>query len=225
MTLYFFLNEKNLYRSRNNLQGNPRIIEFDPTTFWTKGLKAPSPSYATVEELVKKDKRFRDFKKGKPTTAAKLAKPANVIQIKDLVLTSDRDNSQAGRMLLHLIEGKRYPKQFSGIHHLPFPLPPHIVGFRIIEPPDKFGVYTAQFEIQEKNGKLLRKEKHSTLFPKHWSPQRLYDECLFALNRKIKLEGTISTYRSTTISGIPVEIHFDQEEKEIRTLYPLRTSQ
>lgn len=31
VTPYFFLNEKDLYRSRNNLQGNPRIVEFDPT--------------------------------------------------------------------------------------------------------------------------------------------------------------------------------------------------
>lgn len=223
MVLYLFLNEKNLHASRNKLKGNPRIVKFDPATLWMKGLRTPSPSYSSLEELVKNDKQFRAFKKEKPTTWRKLTEPGNIVDMTDMVLATDRDNSQAGNMLMHLVKGSRNSKQFSGIHHLPDPLPHYIENFKIIEPLDKFGVYTASFEIREENGKALQKENNSTIFPKGWSRQQLYDECLFALNHKFKIEGASSSYRSTTISGIPVEIHFDKDEKKIRTLYPVWT--
>lgn len=224
MTLYFFLNEPKIYQSRNKLKGNPRIVKFDPAIFWMRELKTPSPSYATVEELVENDKRFKEFKKQRPSTWRKLTLPENIVEFADMVLSSDYDASQAGRMLLHLVEGSRKSKQFSGIHHLPDPLPHYIKHFKIIEPADKFGVYTASFEILEGNGKILQKENNSTLFPKDWSRQRLYDECLYALNNKVKAETSLCFYRSKTICGIPVEIYFDPEEKNIRTLFPIRTT-
>lgn len=219
---YFFLDDKNFYHTRNKLRGNPRIIKFDPATFWLRGMTTPNPSFSTVEELIKRDKRFKQFRKERPSTASLIAKEENVINVKDMVFSSDSDNSQAGRMLLHLIEGNRKAKEFTGIHHLQYPLPQFIENFKIIDPPNKQGVYTASFEVREANGKKLTKKNTTTLFPKDWSLQQVYDECLYALNNKIRIEGTQSAYRSMTLSGIPVEIHFDKEEKVIRTLYPIR---
>lgn len=219
---YFFLNEKKLFHSKNKLRGNPRIVKFDPTMFWLKGLSEPTPSFSTVSELVQKDKRFKQFKKERPKTALLLTNEENIINLKDMVLASSRDDSQAGRMLLHVIEGTRASKQFSGIHHLPDPLPDYVINFQIVEQPNHLGVYTATFQIREKDGTILEKENISTLFPKDWSPQKLYDECLVALNKKVKIDGTKASYTSFTLSGIPVEIHFDESEERIRTLYPIR---
>lgn len=223
MTKYFFLNEKKLHKSKNTLRGNPRIVKFDPSIFWIRNMPEPNPSFPSVMELVQKDKRFKEFKKERPKTASLLMLNENIIDIRDMVIASSTDNAQAGKMLMHLIEGNRTSKQFTGIHHLPDPLPAYIINLRVIEPPDIYGVYRASFQLLDQDGSILEKENISTLFPSNWSKQKLYEECLYALDHKTPFQGSRSFYTSETFSGIPVEMHFDSSGEKIRTLYPIRT--
>lgn len=220
---YVFLNDNNLFHTGNKLIGNPRIVKVDPYVFLMNDLKISNPSYDTIEDLANNDKAFKQFKKRKPAAAAKIIMDENVIFMKSMVLASEYDNDQAGNMLLHLVEGDRRRKEFTGIHYLPAELPAYVGNFKVIDPPDQLGVYTASFEIVTKSGKTLPKKNITSLFPRDWSLQRLYDECLYALNHKTKIDSTKPSYRSVTKCGIPVEIHFDKAEEKIKTLYPIRT--
>jgi Bacterial EndoU nuclease len=217
---YFFLNEKDLHYSDNKLIGNPQIIKFDPSMFWLMGLSTPSPSYSSIEKLIKSDKRFKEFSKRKHSTSKLLAMEENITLIKDAILTSESDDNQAGNMIRHIVEGNRMSKDFTGIHHITDPLPYHIKNYQEIAPPNEKGVYVASFEVV-KNGKTLRKEKESTMFPKNWSNQRVYDECKYALENRIQDKAEPRLYKSVTLSGIPVEMYFDDNGK-IKTLYPIR---
>lgn len=219
---YFFLDDKRLYKTRNKLKGNPRILKFEPEYFWTSGFPTPTPSYESIKDLIQKDSRFKKFRKERFSTSKLLIQEENIIDIRNMIFTRSNDDSNAGRMLLHLIEGNRKADTFTGIHYLPNPLPGYIHNFKLVDPPNEQGIYTASFEIQEENGKVLRKENLSTLFPGEWSFQKLYDECLYALNHRIKSDQFQSFYKSITRSGIPVEIYFDKTESTIRTLYPIR---
>lgn len=221
---YFFLDDRNFYRSRNTLRGNPRIIKFDPYMFWIKRMDIPSPSFSTVNELSKKDQRFVRFRKERPRSAALLSRENHIIDTRDLVLTGNADHIQAGRMLLHIIEGNRNTKEFSGIHFLPLELPTYVKNFVEVEPPNEQGISRVTFDIENDNGKLLKKKDDgfSTLFPRHWSFQDLYDECLFALEHRVRIPESQNSFTGATRSGIPVEMHFNEKGNFINTLYPIR---
>jgi len=219
---YMFVNDKHFHYTGNHLAGNPRIIKFDPYIFPMNGLKIPNPSYESVAELVCKDRAYKEFKKLRHSTALLIAMEENINFITKLVLSDDNDDDQAGNMIKHVIEGNRKSKDFTGVHHLSSTLPKHIVNLKIIDPPNHQGVYTASFDIISENGKVLSKKDGSTLFPSDWTEQKVYDECLYALKYRVKQDDSGCYFRSTTHSGIPVEIFFDNEGKRITTLYPIR---
>lgn len=219
---YYFVNY-NVVFTGNKLAGNPRIVKINPSHFWSKGAPLPSPSYETLEELKQLDKGYRNFKKIRPSTAKLIASPEHIQEMHDVMIGSKYDDAQMGNMLKHLMEGTMKSKEFSGIHYLPTPHPDFITNYKEIAPPNHVGVYTASFEIR-KGKKILIKKDNSTIFPKDWSRQRVYDECLFALNNRIKVgvnQESIA-YKSSTKSGIPVEIYFNLAETRINTLYPIR---
>lgn len=192
--------------------------------FLIKGLDIPSPSFSTVNDLLKKDLRFGRFKKERPKSAMLLSQDNRIIDTRDLILTGNADNTQAGRMLMHVIEGRRNSKEFSGIHFLPKELPPYVKNFVEFEPPNAQGISRVTFDIENDKGKLLKKKDDgfSTLFPRHWSLQDLYDECLFALEGRVGIPGSRNSFTGRTRSGIPVEMHFNETGDFIKTLYPIR---
>lgn len=124
-------------------------------------------------------------------------------------------------MLSHLISGDRHGNNgFTGVHHLSDPLPNYIEDYQLIEPENAQGIYVAKFALR-RDGRKLTKEFPSTLFPKAWTKQQIYEECIFAIENKKPFEGSKTFYKSSTISGIPVEIFFG-EDGVLRTLYPVR---
>lgn len=219
---YYFINENVAYTG-NVLPNNPRIVKINPMHFLTKGLPPPMPNFETLDELLAHDKRYEDFKKIRPGTSKIITLPEHIHEMQDVIIGRQSDIDQMGNMLKHVMEGLIKGREFSGIHYLPTPLPDFIINFKEIAPPDHFGVYIASFEIKKGNDSLT-KRYNSTIFPKDWSRQKVYDECLYALNNKIKVVTKKKSvlYNSSTLSGIPVEIYFNLDETRINTLYPIR---
>lgn len=220
---YFFLNEPNLFVQGNRFKKNPRIVKFDPATFWISECPLPKPSFNSINDLIKKDKRFVDYRKQRPNTWKFIIEDDIIIDLSELIFTGERDDEQAGNMLLHLINGAQNGKQFSGVHYMPNPIPSMFSDFKEIAPIDSKGVSIATFKMVI-NDKVREKENGSSLFPRNWSPQKLYDECLYALNNKVIDSISENIYRSQTISGIPVIIHFNSTHTRISTLYPIHES-
>ena len=100
------------------------------------------------------------------------------------------------------------------------PIPSFIKDFTVIKSPDKNGVYIATFKVEKGNGRVIPKKEPSTMFPTNWSIQQFYFECYHALQNKVKVEVSDTLYKSTTHSGIPVEIYFSPQGR-FRTIYPI----
>ncbi|MFD3262291.1 EndoU domain-containing protein [Paenibacillus lentus] len=81
-----------------------------------------------------------------------------------------------------------------------------------IDPPNKFGVYQANIEV---NG-VLKKVK-STFFPKEWAPQQVIDAINEAFNNKVLVKNNI--YQGKTSTGIKIE--FVLRNDKIISAYPL----
>jgi len=147
---YFFIAEPRVHHTGNNLRGLPRVGKFDPLDFLIKELPPIKPSYENISALIHQDRRFKEFKKTHPKSWKIVAAEENVIELKDLILASNRDDSQAGNMLLHLVEGNRKRKEFIGVHYLGDPLPTFITNFKSSNPRMKKGFMKHHLKSLEK---------------------------------------------------------------------------
>lgn len=81
-----------------------------------------------------------------------------------------------------------------------------------IDPPNEFGVYRANIEV---NG--VPKKPKSTFFPKEWTPQQVIDAINEAFHNKEVVKNNI--YRGTTSMGM--EIEFILRNDKIISAYPI----
>jgi hypothetical protein len=214
--VYKFLND-NIFLSGDSLSSGPRIIKVS-----LDKIPLGKPHYQTLEDLTNFDNEFLEFRKTNHQWSATITKPENIINSKDFVLTTNEGdtNSLNALLLMHSISGSRERKHFTGIHHVELPIPSFIRDFTLTKSPDKNGVYIATFKVEKGNGRVIPKKEPSTMFPTHWSIQQFYFECYHALQNKVKVEGSDTLYKSTTRSGIPVEIYFSPQGR-FRTIYPI----
>lgn len=214
--VYKFIND-NVFLSGDSLSTGPRIMKASLN-------KVPlgKPYYQTLEDLTGFDAEYLELKKTNQQWTVTITKPENIINAKDFILTTNQGdaNSINALLLMHSISGSRERKHFTGIHHVELPIPSFIKDFNVIKSPDKNGVYIATFKVEKSNGRVIPKKDASTMFPTHWSAQQFYFECYHALQNKININGSNTYFKSTTHSGVPVEIYFSQQGR-FRTIYPV----
>lgn len=214
--VYKFLND-NVFLSGDSLSNGSRIMKVS-----LDKIPLSKPYYQTLEGLTNFDAEYLELKKTNQQWSGTITKPENIINAKDFVITTNEgdENSLNALLLMHSISGNRERKHFTGIHHVELPIPSFIKEFTVTKPPDKNGVYETTFKIEKGNGRVIPKEKPSTMFPTHWSVQQFYFECYHALQNKIGIEGSNTHFKSETHSGVPVKIYFSNQGR-FRTIYPI----
>jgi hypothetical protein len=214
--VYKFINY-NVFLCGDSLSTGPRIIKAS-----LDNVPLSKPYYQTLEDLTNFDSEFIELKKTNYQWSVTIAKPENIVNAKDFVLTKNEGdtNSMNALLLMHSVSGNRGRNHFTGVHHIELPIPAFIKDFVVVRPPDKNGVYIATFKIEKRNGRVIPKKEASTMFPIHWSIQQFYFECYHALENKISVNGSSTHFKSATHSGVPVEIYFSKQGR-FRTIYPI----
>ena len=216
LEVYKFIND-NVFLTGDSISNGQRIIKAS-----LDKIPLGKPYYQTLEDLINFDQEFLEFKKVNYQWSLTITKPENIINVKDFVITRNEGdaNSLNALLLMHSISGNRSRKHFTGIHHIELPIPSFVKDFNVVKSPDKNGIYLATFGVEKGNGRVIYKKESSTMFPTHWSVQQFYFECYHALQNKVPVKDSNTYYKSTTHSGIPVEIHFSPQGK-FRTIYPI----
>lgn len=82
-----------------------------------------------------------------------------------------------------------------------------------IDPPNEFGVYRANIEI---NG--VPKKPKSTLFPREWTPQQVIDAVNEAFYNKEVVKNNV--YRGVTSKGMEIEfiLMFKKHGVDVRSI-------
>jgi len=216
LEVYKFIND-NVFLSGDSIFSGPRIIKAS-----LDKIPLGSPYFQTLEDVINFDAEFLEFKKANYQWSLTITKPENIINAKDFVITTNEGdiNSLNALLLMHSISGSRSRKHFTGVHHIELPIPSFVKDFNVLKSPDKNGVYEATFGIEKGNGRVIYKKESSTMFPTQWSVQQFYFECYHALQNKVAIEDSNFHYKSTTHSGVPVEIYFSPQGR-FRTIYPI----
>ena len=82
------------------------------------------------------------------------------------------------------------------------------------------GVIKAFIEIYNGNtNKWMPKEHETTLFPRSWDYQKLFDEFIYTSEQLVKVETAEYKYRAQTTCGIEVE--FIKRDNKIISFYPI----
>ena len=133
--------------------------------------------------------------------------------------------------LQHTLFGEIFNRKVSGIHHKNYINSDHIKIEKIVQGPDKNGIYEVllkkrdyRFDENKNIKEWKEKKEKSTFFPDVWDENILYNECFHAFinKKKVSQNKTTIKWASHTISGIKVEIFTDKMGKLI-TIYPILT--
>ncbi|XOV93716.1 MAG: EndoU domain-containing protein [Bacteroidota bacterium] len=202
---------------KDSINPGPRIICYESSQMNI------DDSFDSIENLKKSDKQYIQFKKTNADRAELILEPEFIVNVKDLVLTAnpkDRPPHQDYLLLMHTLSGKSFGKKYAGLHFVPYPIPPWII-LTEEDPSDINGVWRAQIKIKRNSKILSKRGQRSTLFPRDWNFQRVFDECLYALaNKSLTNESNQGkSYNSSTRSGVPVKIFYGSDGK-FKTIYP-----
>ena len=146
---------------------------------------------------------------------AKFTKIINELGVGELKFTQ---NFRPGA-LEHILEGELNAKgKAVGFHYegMPSAKGKVISGTEI--PPNQFGVYIAQVEV---NGvpKVSNGGK-SSFFPKDWDAQKIVNSINEAFENKKLVEGTRNTFRGLTSNELEIEMYIDNVSGKIISAFP-----
>lgn len=175
--------------------------------------------FENLSSLRRKSTIYRNLVLRNPKRAQQICEERNIDVMKDFVFTEE--NVSVSKDFIGLIEhctkGKVSKGKISGIH---FYDEKQVKILRVLEKNNINGVFEAEIEYFDLNSnKWTEKEKSTTFFPLSWSLNKLFHECLYAVNNKLKKENSENVYVSKTESGIEVEII--EKQGLLKSIYPL----
>ena len=210
---HYFLNYQ-ITADKDSIMPGPRIISFEATLMNVEG------AYNSLDELKRQDVNYQNLKKENLKRAELIIQDKFILKIQDFILVKDHHKQPPNLdyfLLMHTLSGNRYRKSYTGLHYIKRPYPDWIAKVYEIDTPDKNGVWQAKIIINN-NEKLLHKKDKSSLFPSEWSFERVYDECIYALNTKTQKSQYL--YESQTKCGIPVTIVYN-DNGDFKSIYPI----
>ena len=175
--------------------------------------------YNTLEELKKKDNKFKKLMssdnnwKHKITKEENISKPVEVI----FVPTKDDFSNFDYSFLMHTTNGSRSKNNWSGIHK--FNPQKHKI-LNITKECQHSGLWEAEIEVFNENSKKwIKKVNPSTFYPENWSVQQIDFECRQAFKYKVNINE--QKILSVTYSGIGIIIVMDKLGENLKTIYPV----
>lgn len=204
----------------NDLSPGPRIfktsIDF-PFTF-----NNGDGPYKSIRALKRNSLIFKRLTQQNGKRVAQILQEKNIVEFTNTVIPYPRNKGiprDMLRMITHATKGNIVKGQITGVHYYD---PEKIKIVEVIETSSKNGVWSAIIKYYDRNSdQWLLKDKPSTLFPKEWTIQQLFYECMHALESKdIELvKGSKNKYVSYTYSGI--EVHLVKVNGKLKTIYPV----
>ncbi|GGW39173.1 EndoU domain-containing protein [Arenibacter certesii] len=175
--------------------------------------------FEDLYSLRRKSTIYRNLVLRNPKRAQQICEERNIDVMKDFVFTEEDVSVSKDfiELIEHCTKGKVSKGKISGIH---FYDEKHVKILKVLEKNNVNGVFEAEIEYFDLNSnRWTEKEKSTTFFPLSWSLNKLFHECLFAVNNKQKKENSENVYVSKTESGIEVEII--KKQGLLKSIYPL----
>lgn len=139
--------------------------------------------------------------------------------MKDFIITDENVSVSVDfiELIEHCTKGKVIKGKVSGIHFYDKDI---VKIIKVLTNNSANGVFEAEIEFFDlETRKWSKKENTITFFPMVWTLNKLFHECLYAVNNKQKKTDTKNVYVSRTKSGIDVEIIVKQGL--LKSIYPL----
>lgn len=214
----YFIHEDTFTTNKQGLKNGTTISKISSIyTFRYEEGKDEGP-FNSLSSLRKESKIFQKLLKINPKRAQQICLEKNINVIKDFVIT-DKDTSVSPdfvELIEHCTKGKIKNGRITGIHFYD----ENFVKIKKLIRKNEVGVFEAIIEFYDSEmDRWTKKEKSSTFFPLTWTYNKLFHECLFAVDNKNKKFGTQNVYRSKMKSGIKVEIIV--KNGILKSIYPL----
>ncbi|MGR6856879.1 T7SS effector LXG polymorphic toxin [Bacillus halotolerans] len=119
-------------------------------------------------------------------------------KISDLTATDNFKKGSKSNALNHIFDGEIVKDKAVGFHYEGLSKS-HGKVIGNVDPPNKYGVYRANIEV---NG--VTKKAKSTFFPREWTPQQVINEINLAFDNKVLYKN--NRYRGTASNGMTIEI-------------------
>lgn len=206
--------------SANDLAAGPRIFK-TPTDFGVKFNRGDGP-FKSLRNLKRNSPIYKRLSKNNTKRLQQILKEKNIVELTNTLIPYPKDKGipqDMLRMITHSTKGHITKGKVRGIH---FYDSRKVKILKEFETDEKSGVWNALIEYYDKQtDKWYVKDEASTFFPKNWTFQQLFYECMHALeNQNMQLvEGSKSKYVSRTITGIAV--HIVKIKGKLKTIYPI----
>ncbi|MBL1279101.1 MAG: EndoU domain-containing protein [Fluviicola sp.] len=220
--LYFITDDymSSASNSDNDLSPGPRIFK-TPLDFLIKFSRGDGP-YKSLRSLKRNSTIYKELSRSNSRRIQQILKDKNIVEFTNNLIPYPRNKGipqDMLRMITHSTNGLITKGKISGIH---FYDPEKV---RIVEELDfdeKSEVWEAVIEFYDKKKDVWRlKDNPSTFFPKKWTVQQLFYECMHALEDSDMqlVRGAEHKYKSQTLSGI--HVYIIKKNNLLKTIYPI----
>ncbi|MDO6739462.1 EndoU domain-containing protein [Wenyingzhuangia sp. 2_MG-2023] len=217
MEYHYYIIENSYSTNKQGLKAGVRIQKI-PSHF-TIDFKNGNGPFTSLNELKKKSTIYRNIILRNTKRAQQICLEKNIQVIKDFVRTNrgSKFNIDFIETIEHCTKGNIKNGEISGIHYYD---PEKVRILKIIQENKVTGVLKAEIEFYDLDtNKWYKKRQFTTFFPKKWSLEKLFHECHYAIENKIKKNDSRDVYISKTQTGINVEIII--KKGKLKSIYPL----
>ncbi|CAZ97343.1 Conserved hypothetical protein [Zobellia galactanivorans] len=218
MEFQYYIHEDTFTTNKQGLKTGTTISKV-PSVYTIKYVEdGDEGPFKDLPSLRKESKIFRKLLTTNPKRAQQICQEKHINVMKDFVLTDENVSVSPDfvELIEHCTKGKIRNGRITGIHFYDREL----VKIRKVLKKNKKGVFEAKIEYYDSEmDRWTKKEKPSTFFPPTWTLNKLFHECLFAVNNKKKKFGALNVYKSKMESGINVEIII--KDGLLKSIYPL----
>jgi len=213
----FYITEDTFTTNKQALKVGPTIMKVP--FFYTINLEEGEGPFEDIPSLRKKSTIYQNLVITNPKRAQQICQAQHVSEIKNIILTDENVRVQKDfiELIEHCTKGNVTKGKVSGIH---FYDKTRVKILKVLNENNFNGVIEAEIEFFNLTTKKWeRKEKPTTLFPMDWTLDRLFHECLYAVNNKKEKMDSENVFVSKTESGLDVEIII--KHGLLKSIYPL----
>jgi hypothetical protein len=218
MKRYFYIGDDIVTTKSNDLNAGVRIFceETKHHPFVYKKIDGP---FSSLRQLRKQSNIFKRLVKSDTKRVQQILDFKNIIDIpydKPIIFVKKSGYSQDFiNLFTHTYLGNIQSEKIFGVHYFDNT---RMKIIKTIASEDSNNVWKALVEIFDVEKQRCYK-KESTFFPKDWTLNRLFHECDFACQSKVKVKDTQYIYSAKTLSGVPVEIIL--RDDILKSIYPI----